>query len=353
METNTTTHAHKKITNYAEQVQKMLPGNSYKMINIGKKITSSRTALAQGRIFIGKEAFTHIQNKTMPKGDPLILSEIAGINGAKCAYQFIPLCHPLNLDHVTVHTILNEEDYSITVYCLASANAKTGVEMEALAGVNASLLAIYDLCKNVNPDLSISDIRLLFKVGGKSGVWTHPHGIPEQFRTVITPQKPLAEVQAVVFEMSDRAYQGTPNYPDVGIYLKDELEKLGADVLHYELLPDEKEYIKQRIKQIVAEQSPDLLMLHGGTGLSPRDVTPAAVLEVADRTIPGIGELLRKNGENYTPYAWLSSSVAAILQSTLIIVIPGCKEAIYESLDVLPQLIVKSIHELRQFRKTV
>ncbi len=305
--------------------------------------------MAQGRIFVGKEAFDHIKNKTLPKGDPLVLAEIAGINGAKMAYQNIPLCHPLGLDQVAVYTILNEEDHSITVYCIASAVAKTGVEMEAIGGVNAALLTIYDLSKMINADLKISDIRLLFKAGGKSGLWFHAEGVPNELREALEQnQKPYTNMRAVAIEMSDRAYNKVPNYPDIGLLLKDELERLGANVLEYILLPDDKELIKQTILRCVNEKSPDLIVLHGGTGLSTHDVTPLAVMEVADRIIPGIGECMRKSGEKFTPYTWISSSLGAIIKQTLLIVIPGSKNSIYENLSLLSEIIVKGILELHE-----
>jgi cyclic pyranopterin monophosphate synthase len=348
MKIQETVHEHKTQMNRWDQMLQSLPSRSYNMINVGKKVSTSRCALAQGKIFVGEDAFMQIKNKTMPKGDPLVLSEIAGINGAKCAYQFIPLCHPLNLEQVIVYTVPNEEEYSIMVYCLASAFAKTGVEMEALAGVNAALLSIYDLCKIVNADLSISNIRLLFKQGGKSGLWIHSQGIPEELRAILDiPQQPLANIRTKVFEMSDRAYRGAPNYPDVGIFLKSELEKLGASPVDYELLPDDKDKLKQNIKQ-AATDSYDLIMLHGGTGISSRDITSAAVAEVADRILPGIGELLRKYGESYTPYSWLSCSIAAVVQRSLVVAIPGSKNAIYESMSVLPNILAKAVHELHR-----
>ena len=132
-----------------------------------------------------------MRDRALPKGDAIALAEVAGIMAAKSAHQMIPLCHPLGLDHVAVEFELNAEDDSATVICTASTTARTGVEMEALAGVSGALLAMYDLAKNVEPALAIRDIRLLRKEGGKSGVWRHPQGVPA----------PLA----------DRSFEGGPN----------------------------------------------------------------------------------------------------------------------------------------------
>lgn len=176
---------HQQPMSLRDRIVDSFPKHSYNMVNVGNKTPTLRTALARGIIYVGEETFEKIKNKTMPKGDPLVLSEIAGINGAKSAYQFIPLCHPLSMEQVVVFTVPNESDFSITVYCLASAYAKTGVEMEAMAGANSALLSIYDLCKIVNAHLVIGEIRLLFKEGGKSGIWTHEKGIPQELRSIL------------------------------------------------------------------------------------------------------------------------------------------------------------------------
>ena len=99
--------------------------------------------------------------------------------GVKKTSDLIPLCHPLSIEHSSIKIVLNKSNYSLEVYCLVSAHAKTGVEMEAIMGVNAALITIYDLSKIVNPDLSIEEIRLLVKQGGKSGLWLNPNGLPE------------------------------------------------------------------------------------------------------------------------------------------------------------------------------
>jgi cyclic pyranopterin phosphate synthase len=89
------------------------------------------------------------------------------------------------LDHISIHSEIDESKNLITVYCLVSANSKTGVEMEALSGVNSALLSIYDLSKIVEPNLKITNTRLLVKSGGKKGLWTNPNGIPEKIKKVL------------------------------------------------------------------------------------------------------------------------------------------------------------------------
>ena len=152
--------------------------NSFNMIDVSSKKETFRRALASGKIYVGKEVFDLIKNKQMPKGDPVTLAEVAAVLGVKKTSELIPLCHPLPIDHTATKIILIDKDYSLEVYCVVSAVAKTGVEMEAIMGVNAALITIYDLSKIVNPHLKIDNVKLLIKEGGKSGLWTNPDGLP-------------------------------------------------------------------------------------------------------------------------------------------------------------------------------
>ena len=153
--------------------------NSFNMADVSSKKETFRRALATGKIFVGKEVFNLIKNKKMPKGDPVALAEVSAVLGVKKTTELIPLCHPLPIDHTATKVFLNEVDFSLEVYCVVSAVAKTGVEMEAIMGVNAALITIYDLSKIVNPHLKIDNVKLLIKEGGKSGLWTNPDGLPK------------------------------------------------------------------------------------------------------------------------------------------------------------------------------
>ena len=168
-----------------DSLNKIFSNSGYKMIDVSSKEITHRKALAVGEIILGSEVIKMIKNKTMPKGDPLTIAEVSGINGVKKTSELIPLCHPLSLDHISIHTEINEKKESITVYCLVSANSKTGVEMEALSGVNSALLAIYDLSKIVEPNLKITNTKLLVKSGGKRGLWISPDGIPEKIKSAL------------------------------------------------------------------------------------------------------------------------------------------------------------------------
>ena len=153
--------------------------NSFNMVDVSSKKETFRRALASGKIYVGKKIFDLIKTNKMPKGDPIALAEVSAILGVKKTSEIIPLCHPLPIDHTATKIIMNDKDNSLHVFCVVSAVAKTGVEMEAIMGVNAALITIYDLCKIVNPHLEINNVKLLIKEGGKTGLWKNPDGLPD------------------------------------------------------------------------------------------------------------------------------------------------------------------------------
>jgi len=153
--------------------------NSFNMVDVSSKNETFRRALATGKIHVGQDVFNLIKYNEMPKGDPISLAEVSAVLGVKKTSEIIPLCHPLPIDHTATKIILDEKTNSLEVFCVVSAVAKTGVEMEAIMGVNSALITIYDLSKIVNPHLEISNVKLLIKEGGKSGLWKNPDGLPE------------------------------------------------------------------------------------------------------------------------------------------------------------------------------
>ncbi len=157
----------------------------YSMADVAAKPVTYRLALASGRITVGEKAFTLLRDKSLPKGDALALAEFAGIQAAKQTPSLIPLCHPISLNRVSIHTHLMQEEYAVDVYAVAEIDAKTGVEMEALCGLNIALLTIWDLTKPINAALQISDIRLQYKSGGKRGDWVHPDGLSSTAQAIL------------------------------------------------------------------------------------------------------------------------------------------------------------------------
>ena len=145
------------------------------MVDVGAKAETKREALASGVIRMSEECFQKVKEGSMKKGDVLGVARIAGIMGAKKTAELIPLCHLLQLTKCTVDFELLAENgsYAVQAQCLVKTTGKTGVEMEALTGVQIALLTIYDMCKAVDKAMVITDVHLLSKAGGKSGdfVW--------------------------------------------------------------------------------------------------------------------------------------------------------------------------------------
>ena len=140
-----------------------------KMVNVGDKSVTSRTAIASGRVFLNEECFCLVKSGGMKKGDVLTVGQIAGIMGAKHTPDIVPMAHPITVEGVDLHLTLNEKDFSVDITATVSCDGKTGVEMEALTAVSTAALAVYDMCKAVQKDIFISDIHLLKKTGGIHG----------------------------------------------------------------------------------------------------------------------------------------------------------------------------------------
>lgn len=143
------------------------------MVDVSQKDITMRIAIAEGSIKVNQEVFRSIKKQTNKKGDVLAVARIAGIMAAKKTSDMIPLCHPLFITKVTIDFELDEENYMIKAIATTKVNGKTGVEMEALHAVSVTLLTIYDMCKAIDKSIEISDIRLLHKEGGKSGVYDY------------------------------------------------------------------------------------------------------------------------------------------------------------------------------------
>ena len=140
-----------------------------RMVDVGEKPPTSRSAQAGARVLVSRETFRLIQSGGMKKGDVLTVAQIAGIMGAKRTPELIPMCHPLVLQGVDLSLSLDEERCAVDIRATVRCQGKTGVEMEALTAVSVAALTVYDMCKAVQKDMVITDIRLLQKSGGVHG----------------------------------------------------------------------------------------------------------------------------------------------------------------------------------------
>lgn len=140
-----------------------------RMVDVGGKGETRRTAVAAGRVLVNQKTFELIRTGGVQKGDVLTVAQVAGIMGAKKTPELVPMCHPVALSSVELELSLNEEMLSVEILATAACTGRTGVEMEALTAVSAAALTVYDMCKAVQRDMVIDDIRLLRKTGGQSG----------------------------------------------------------------------------------------------------------------------------------------------------------------------------------------
>ena len=140
-----------------------------KMVDVTEKAVARRIAVAAGEVHMAPDTMAHIKNGTMKKGDVLAVAPLAGIPAAQHTWAPIPLCHPLPLTGIDITFHLSDNPCMVEIQAAVSCTGVTGVEMEALTAVSVAALTIYDMCKAVQKDMHITNIRLLRKSGGKSG----------------------------------------------------------------------------------------------------------------------------------------------------------------------------------------
>ncbi|MCR5732246.1 MAG: cyclic pyranopterin monophosphate synthase MoaC [Sphaerochaetaceae bacterium] len=140
-----------------------------KMVNVGDKDVTHRTAQASASVLLNKETFEKVRSGGMKKGDVLSVAQVAGIMGAKRTSDIIPMCHPILINGIDLKLSLNEEKCSVDILSSVECNGNTGVEMEALTAVSIAALTVYDMCKAIQKDIVITNIQLERKTGGVHG----------------------------------------------------------------------------------------------------------------------------------------------------------------------------------------
>jgi cyclic pyranopterin phosphate synthase len=147
-------------------------GGKARMVDVGGKAVTERVAVARGRVLMKKETLGLILANEVKKGDVLGVARVAGIMAAKKTSELIPLCHPLNITSVEVEFETLKDLPGIDITATARVASQTGVEMEALTAVSVAALTVYDMCKAADKEMTLTDIRLVRKTGGKSGTFT-------------------------------------------------------------------------------------------------------------------------------------------------------------------------------------
>jgi len=285
------------------------------MVDITTKNTSLRTATAKAIVSVGHQATIEAMiTKNIPKGDVFEMAKTAGLFAVKRTSDMIPDCHPLPIEYTAITYEIHHLEIHIqmtvkTIY-------KTGVEVEAMHGVSVVALTMYDMLKPVDKNVAIHHIKLISKKGGKSS-----------YKDDGTPYK------AAVVVCSDSIWAGTKE-DKAGKAIVAKLEKCHVTVSAYTIIPDEQQQIQDQVKSWKATGI-DLIIFTGGTGLSPRDVTPETLAPLLDRQIPGIEEAIRSYGQDRMPYAMLSRSIAGVIGETLVLALPGSTNGAKEAMEAI------------------
>lgn len=286
------------------------------MVNITHKSTTLRKAIATAIVRTSRqETIDAILNKRIPKGDVFEFSRAAGLLGIKKTSDLIPDCHPLPVEYASIRHRVDGLDIIIevevhTIY-------RTGVEVEAMHGASITALTMYDMLKPVDTEIEICSIRLVRKEGGKSG----------------TNKDAGRDLTAAIIVCSDSISKGE-GVDTAGVIAKEKLQQYGMEISTYEIISDDIDLIRSKA-EVLSAGGTDLLLFAGGTGISPRDVTPDAIAPLIDKTVPGIMEAFRQYGQERMPFAMLSRGVAGFIKDSLVITLPGSANAVSEGMDAL------------------
>ncbi len=293
------------------------------MNDITHKNPSLRTATATAAVLCSPATIDLIKEDKLPKGNLFDVARAAGLLGAKATPSLIPHCHPVPIEHLDIRFELASEGErgKVLIQVFAKTIYKTGIEIEAVTAATVTALTVFDLLKPVDTALEITGVKLIEKTGGKSD------------------RKKLsgAGYTAAILVCSDSASQGKRE-DSSGKIIQAELEKQQVSITEYKIIPDDIAEIQRQVKAWVAA-GVQFIFTTGGTGLSPRDQAVEAVTPLLEKIADGIGEKMRQYGNERTPLAMFSRSLAGSIGKSLVICLPGSSNGARESLDaILPAI---------------
>ncbi len=283
------------------------------MVDVSGKPGTLRMARASGCIVMQPATIELLAREALPKGNVLTTAKLAGIMAAKNTAHLVPLCHQLNLSWADI--VFDVQKDRIVIEATVKTKESTGVEMEALTAVSVAALTIYDMCKAVDKSMEIGSIILEKKTGGKS----HQ---PEGYRP-----------KTSILVMSDSVSSGR-GVDRSGQLLREGFEAAGCPVGEVRVIADDQEEIVSVVDEWTTG-GVELIITTGGTGLGPRDVTVDALLPKFSRQLPGIEQALFNWGQGKTRTAMLSRLAAGMIDSSMVICLPGSTGAVSDALEVL------------------
>ena len=287
------------------------------MNDITAKQISLRNASAEGFVYCSKETLDRVRANDLPKEDLYGMARAAAMLGAKRTSDLIPHCHPVSIDGMEISIDTQDSPPAVKVSVSARSIGRTGIEMEALTAVSVASLVIYDHLKPIDKDLRISDVRLLEKTGGKSDARLKRYA---------------AGASAAILICSDSVAAGKKE-DGAGVAIAEVLSKFEVTIKETVVVEDVADAIRKAVQGWVG--AVDLIVTTGGTGLGPRDVTTNAIREILEEEIPGVAEAMRAFGQDRTPFAMLSRSLAGKIGNTIVVCLPGSTNGARESMQAI------------------
>lgn len=286
------------------------------MIDISHKRNSLRYAKATGKLFTNPDVIDKVKKGNIPKGDVLEVARSAGIQAAKRTPDWIVFCHSMPLDWVEISFEFGEE--SITITAEVRAVWKTGVEMEAVTAVMGAMINAYDMLKPLDAEITLGEIGLVEKRGGKSDMEDH-------FDTPVKTALVSVDTDKKEGRRADRSAD----------YIRDFLEEKPVEIMSVEQLDEKYDLVKDYLVNLTDQKKAELVFLCGSTGPAPKDIVPRIIQEISDREIPGIAHAMHQYGLERTPYAMISAQKAGIRNGVLMVALPGSSRGAEESMNAL------------------